>query len=134
MKRKTRKPAIGGTLLLTAVVVSFLIHQWKLRSDRAACLMNLRHMHQTIYSVGGMKGVGAGQPYPGGPRELLKGLGEYTTLPRCPSGGTYSFGSDTAYSINLSENIRCSHAEDLDHRWQDEPSGEKISPGSGPRE
>jgi len=124
MKQKTLKLVIGGTLLLAVVVVAYLLHQWKLRSDRAACLMNMRSMHVTIYSVGGMKGVGAGQPYPGGPRELLKGLGEYATLPRCPSGGTYSFGSDSTYLIKLNENIRCSHAEDLKHRWPDEPSGE----------
>lgn len=124
MKRKTLKLATGGTLLLAAVVVMLLLHQWKLRSDRAACLINMRNMHQTIYSVGGMKGIGAGQPYPGGPRELLKGMGEYITLPRCPVGGTYSFGSETTYSIHIGENIQCSHSKDLNHRWLDEPSGQ----------
>lgn len=120
MKRSKLKPFIVAVMVLAVVGVPFLLHQWKLGSDRAGCLLNMRNMHQTIYSVGGMRGVGAGQQYPGGPRELLKGLGEYATLPRCPSGGTYSFGIDTTYSINLNENIRCSHAEDMDHRWPDE--------------
>lgn len=122
MKRKTLHLTIVGTLFLAALAAMFLVSHWKLRSDRAGCLINMRNMHQTIYSVGGMKGVGAGQPYPGGPRELLKGLGEYTTLPRCPSGGTYSFGSDTTYSMILNETIRCSHAEDLNHRWPENGS------------
>jgi hypothetical protein len=124
MKHKTLKPVAIGTLSLVALVAGLLVHQWKLRSDRAACLLNLRNMYQAIYSVGGTKGVGPGQPYPGGPRELLKSLGEYRTLPRCPSGGTYSFVSDTSYSMTLHETIRCSHAEDLNHRWPADPSGE----------
>ena len=120
MKRSKLKPFIIAVMILTVVGAPILVHQWKLASDRSACLLNMRNMHCTIYSVGGMRGVGAGQPYPGGPRELLKGLGQYATLPRCPSGGTYTFWSDTSYSINLSENIRCSHAADLKHFWPDD--------------
>lgn len=126
MKRSKHRPMIVAVMISAVVGVPLLVHQWKVRSDRAGCLLNMRNMHQTIYSVGGMRGVGAGEPYPGGPRELLKGLGGHAIPPRCPSGGTYSFGSDAAYLINLNKNIRCSHAEDLNHRWPDEPIGEKV--------
>ena len=125
MKRSKLKPFIVAVMILAVVGVPLLLHQWKLGSDRAGCRLNMLNMHQTIHSVGGMRGVGAGQPYPGGPRELLKGLGQYATLPRCPSGGTYIFWSDNSYSVSLSENIRCSHASDLNHSWPNDQQKDK---------
>jgi hypothetical protein len=77
----------------------------------------MRNMHQTLVSYGSVKNLPAGDPYPGGPVALLKLDPEYKTLPKCPSGGTYTFGSKVGYLINLRDDIRCSHAEDLSHVW-----------------
>lgn len=113
MRRSKLKLISIATLALMGLVA---IHRYQVREDRSTCMRHLRNMHIQIYSVAGVKGINPGEPFPGGARELLQ-LAEDETMPTCPAGGTYTFRSDDSYSIDLRENVRCSHADDLDHKW-----------------
>lgn len=104
-------------IFLTFVVVagSFSLgYLWKSGRNRGKCKLNLFLMEQAIQSYAGPKNISPLTPFPGGPRELLRDAG-YASLPVCPSGGTYTFWSETTYSPDPI-NVRCSHADDLGHR------------------
>jgi hypothetical protein len=120
MKTTKLKRALFGALTVAAICATLFLRQWKLKSDRAACLINMRNMYSAIYSRAGMDGIGPGQPIPGGVRKSIERMG-LTPLPVCPSGGTYSFVNETTYTIEgVNENVRCTHAGDLGHVWQNE--------------
>lgn len=76
-------------------------------------------MHQHIYlrSWAGMEGFSPGETLPGGTRAFLLQSPFYSDLPVCPSGGTYTFWSETTYNGN--KDVFCSHAEAKGHEWSE---------------
>ena len=105
-------------LLLVAVSVPVLIKRMHDR-ERTLCIMHLRNVHIALRSAAGMEGISPGRPIPGGVRSLLLRR-FYKELPTCPSGGTYSFWSDSSYNGN--KDVTCSLAHSRGHDW----------PGEGP--
>jgi hypothetical protein len=121
MKITKPKQLLIGALIVVLISVPIYLYQWKLGSDRAACLLNMHNIYVTIYSQAGMENIMAGRPIPDGIRGLLKRADFLPSLPVCPSGGNYSFFSETSYSAaGVNKTIRCSHANDLGHVYPDD--------------
>lgn len=87
-------------LLLVAGVAGFMLY-WS-RSNRDACLMNVRNVQQAARSHQGVNGLWIGSPLR---RSDL--IPAYLGAPSCPSGGTYTWS--TVHPPVGMLVIRCSH-------------------------
>jgi hypothetical protein len=112
--------ALALSLIIAAVVFGYF---WKRGKDRAQCLLNLRNIDQALCAMTGMDNIGPGQQIPGGVHSLIRRW-NILIMPICPSGGTYSFVSETTYTLDgvndINDNVRCSHAVDLGHVYPNE--------------
>jgi hypothetical protein len=117
---KKHKRVLIGAFILVIIFVPILLHLWKQAIDRSYCQINMYRIHMQICGQASWEFINPGQDIPGGISRLLD-RADYTSLPVCPSGGTYSFVSETTYSgEGVNSNVRCSHAIDLGHVYPDE--------------
>lgn len=67
---------------------------WMRGSDRAACLLNIRQVQQSIRGYANVNGLRAGDPLvpPDEPQRTIIGPGNFMEkMPSCPGEGFYSF-------------------------------------------
>ena len=93
-------------VLLTLIAVLFIgANIYKQGADRAACILNIRNIHQAVRADQNLSGATAGQSLsadpdnPGSLEAKLYGAGLYFEVePTCPSeAGEYTMANDGAY-------------------------------------
>ena len=81
-------------LLMFVGLLLVVARAWKRGSDRAACLMNIRQVQLSLRGFTNSNGMSVGDPLfpPANPELSVIGPDNFVQLmPRCPSGGLYSF-------------------------------------------
>lgn len=106
-------------VLLAFLTMTFIgVRAWKRGSDRAACLMNIRHVQQALRGHANMNGLVAGDPLvpPDEPERTVIGPNTFIpSMPRCPGRGMYRFSGPLVPPIGELF-MTCSLGDDDGHR------------------
>jgi len=120
MKRKS-----GMTLLELTVVILVLLslisilfvgaRAWKKGSDRAACILNIRNVHQAVRGHQNMANKTSSDTID--PDEIIGTNGYVQNAPVCPAGGTYELATNyPSTTVALTAAVyTCDKAADLQH-------------------
>jgi type II secretory pathway pseudopilin PulG len=86
-------------VLLTLISVLFIgANVYKNGADRAACILNIRNIHQAVRADQNLTGNVAGSAVTSLAGNLYGGGLYFETAPTCPKAtGAYTMASDTAY-------------------------------------
>jgi hypothetical protein len=108
-------------ILACAVVILaalYFIRSWKNKSDRSACIINIRNVQQSMrgyLSCNQSKTLNEL-----GPEKIWNDIlrsGSYLRTPVCPAGGTYTFHTIQQINPPLGTVFcTCSHAKTLNHK------------------
>jgi hypothetical protein len=93
---------ILAVIVLCAAVCAIV---WKIGSDRAGCIMNIRNAQQAVRGHVGMNSLSEGSPLN---LNDIFGPSGYLAKPVCPGGGTYTFTNTVPPPGTLF--CKCSHA------------------------
>ena len=122
MKKNIRKRNIGMTLLEMTVVILVLLsliailftgaRAWIRGSDKAGCIINIRHLQIAVRSYQNLNGLADGNALniPG----TLIGQSNFIESARsCPANGSYNYATTIPTTGELA--MTCSEAISLDH-------------------
>jgi hypothetical protein len=102
-------PRISGMEILILAVIALCVAVsaivWKIGSDRAGCIMNIRNAQQAVRGHEGMNNLSEGSPLS---LNDIFGPSGYLRYPVCPAGGTYTFTNSVPSTGKLY--CKCSHA------------------------
>ena len=93
---------LGGILFWTFI--------WKPDEERGVCVMQIRNVEIAMRSYMSMNGYSPGEDVPGFSLDTLIEHDFIDSVPRCPSGGTYSRieGAHPPVGVHM---LRCSHPD-----------------------
>ena len=103
---------VAGGFLLKVVLDSYVEGR-----DRAACILNIRNIQQTVRGEHGVRGMNVGDPLDPSKIHSSDGSTGRMTTPKCPSGGTYTYINRVPKPGELF--CTCSHAETKGHVPED---------------
>lgn len=112
-----KKSMLPEILACVVVILSlaFLALWWKRRSDRAACIMNIRNVQQAVRGYQGMNARAFSNEEMW--KDIFDPINGFLKIPRCPSGGTYTFHKpEPNWQDPGFVYCTCSHAESLNHK------------------
>lgn len=81
-------------VLLSLITILFIgARGWKRGSDRSLCVLNIQAVQKGVRSYSNMYGFSENGNAPG-LKDQIVGLGRFVeSIPACPAGGTYNYGS-----------------------------------------